>query len=1104
MSLPLSPTPSRARGVSTGFWRFLAIVALGACAGGPPAQRTVDRSTQPVERSIEAGEIHPHPVTLEAGQFLRAFVEQDEADVAVRLLGPRGEEIAFADGPHGSQGEEELAAIAKRSGLHQIEVHLGEQSATGKYRLRIERPRPAEELDRWRVEALRLTQEAVKAIADGDSLHRQVELRLQALRRWQRLGDRKWVAETLHQLGVAHFRLWEYGQAAEDLHRSAELWRALGNWRRLGDVLNEAGRTDRKLDQIEEAKTHFEEALALSRQTGDKDLEGDVANNLGTVLTALGEAGSAIEHLEKSLRLAREERDRQAETSALINLGSAYDELGEREQARDYYLAALGLAQELEKKEDQATVFNNLGDTYYALGDWEQAIENFEKALALNLELRDRLNEAKTLNNLSLVHEKSEQIPEAYRFGQRALERARENGDQEVQTTALTTLAYVSLGANRPGEALERCQQALPLAQSKDHKSATLFALGIAHRQLGDRAAAREALQEALALSQDRDPNREAAITLELARLRRDEGDLQGAADLAAKAVGLIESIRSRVVDQDLRAVFLASRQSYYGFYIDILMELHGRDANGGYAARAFEQSERARARGLLDILAEAMAGIRQGADAELLKEERRLRGEINALDRHRQELFTDRASPGKMAEAVRRLEKAIDGYKKLESELKASSPGYSALTRPEPLGLEKLQNEVVGDALLLEYALGEERSYLWAVTADSLTSFVLPPRSEIEEAARLFYRHLTARNHSVVGRESPAERSLRIAEADAEASRAAAKLSQMILKPAEPLLGRGPLLVVSDGALQYVPFSALPLPSSKSRGRAAVLLIERHGRHGVVSLPSASVLTVLRDDVPKSLQEAVELKVLAALGNPVFRSNDPRLTKLRRQGVIPEEDGASVNTRGSGRSNRMPDLSRLRSLPFSGIETEAIISLIPEEDQRLKAIGFEASLARATGGELAQYRFVHFATHGIVDSEQPELSSLVLSMFNERGETQDGLLRLPDIYNLRLNADLVVLSACETALGKEIRGEGLIGLTRGFMYAGASRVLASLWGIDDQSTADLMERFYRGLLIEGLSVPEALRQAQLEIARQTKWKSPYYWAGFSLQGELR
>jgi len=168
------------------------------------------------------------------------------------------------------------------------------------------------------------------------------------------------------------------------------------------------------------------------------------------------------------------------------------------------------------------------------------------------------------------------------------------------------------------------------------------------------------------------------------------------------------------------------------------------------------------------------------------------------------------------------------------------------------------------------------------------------------------------------------------------------------------------------------------------------------------------------------------------------------------------------------------------------------------------KAVGFSASRATVEKGGLDRYRNVHFATHGVLNSRHPELSGLVLSLYNEKGEGQDGFLRLNDIYNLRLNADLVVLSACGTALGKEIRGEGLVGLTRGFMYAGASRVLASLWSVEDRATAELMESFYRGMLREKLTPAAALRKAQLEMAQDPRYKSPYYWAGFSLQGEWR
>lgn len=182
-------------------------------------------------------------------------------------------------------------------------------------------------------------------------------------------------------------------------------------------------------------------------------------------------------------------------------------------------------------------------------------------------------------------------------------------------------------------------------------------------------------------------------------------------------------------------------------------------------------------------------------------------------------------------------------------------------------------------------------------------------------------------------------------------------------------------------------------------------------------------------------------------------------------------------------------------------VQPAAIVSLAPPASA-LKAVDFEASRATALSDRLGQYRVIHFATHGLLDSAHPELSGLALSMVDESGQGQDGYLRLNEIYNLRLNADLVVLSACQTGLGKEIRGEGLIGLTRGFMYAGAPRVVASLWQVNDAATAELMKRFYRGMLKNGLRPAASLRAAQLELMARPAWRSPYFWSAFVIQGE--
>jgi CHAT domain-containing protein len=193
----------------------------------------------------------------------------------------------------------------------------------------------------------------------------------------------------------------------------------------------------------------------------------------------------------------------------------------------------------------------------------------------------------------------------------------------------------------------------------------------------------------------------------------------------------------------------------------------------------------------------------------------------------------------------------------------------------------------------------------------------------------------------------------------------------------------------------------------------------------------------------------------------------------------------------------------RIPRLPGTRREAAAITALVPTTERK-QALDFEASRVTATSEELSQYRIIHFATHGLLNSQHPELSGIVLSLVDAQGKPQDGFLRLHEIYNLKLPAELVVLSACQTGLGKEIKGEGLVGLTRGFMYAGAARVMASLWKVDDRATAELMKQFYQGMVKDGLRPAAALRAAQVAMWKQQRWQEPYYWAAFVLQGEWK
>jgi CHAT domain-containing protein len=326
-----------------------------------------------------------------------------------------------------------------------------------------------------------------------------------------------------------------------------------------------------------------------------------------------------------------------------------------------------------------------------------------------------------------------------------------------------------------------------------------------------------------------------------------------------------------------------------------------------------------------------------------------------------------------------------------------------------------------------------------------------------------------------------------------------------MLLGPAAAKLGAKRLVVVAPGALSYLPFAALPAPEDKKRpaGDYEPLI----AKHEVVSVPSASVLSIIRREMAGRQRAA---KSVAVLADPVFEASDPRLESVKNgnsSGETPAAPASDVELSELTRAIRTMNFSDARAgftrLPFSRQEAQSIIGLTPK-GTGLKATDFSANRDLAMSRQLSQYRILHFATHGLLNSERPELSGLVFSLVDQEGNPQDGFLRLHEIYNLQLNADLVVLSACETGLGKEIKGEGLIGLTRGFMYSGAPRVVASLWNVDDLATAELMKLFYQRMLKDGLPAGAALRAAQLELSGQKRWASPYFWAGFMLHGEWK
>jgi CHAT domain-containing protein len=375
---------------------------------------------------------------------------------------------------------------------------------------------------------------------------------------------------------------------------------------------------------------------------------------------------------------------------------------------------------------------------------------------------------------------------------------------------------------------------------------------------------------------------------------------------------------------------------------------------------------------------------------------------------------------------------------------------------------------------VLVEFALGEERSYVWLVTRTSIDAQQLPGRAAVEAAVRRVY--------TLVSVNDPASA--------ADVARGLSELESLLMRRAPVLARARRVVVVPDGALEYIPFGALLNRS----GRPLL------SRSEVIMLPSASTLTTLRAEGTRPKAS----KLIAAIADPVFDEDDPRVMRhgappraAGREGR-PEETDANVQ-----RSASESGLERLERLRFSRREADVIRNLVPS-DQRLTALDFDASRETMLAPALGDYRIVHIATHGLINSRHPELSGLVLSLVDSEGRAQDGFVKSYELYKLKLNADLVVLSACQTALGEQVRGEGLISLTRPFMYSGVPRVVASLWQVPDRASAALMDLFYQGIVKEHLSAAAALRRAQLKLRDTPRWSSPYFWAGFVLQGDWR
>ena len=724
-------------------------------------------------------------------------------------------------------------------------------------------------------------------------------------------------------------------------------------------------------------------------------------------------------------------------------------------------------------------------------GDFEGALAAFREMLAISREIGDRSLEGNTINFIGLVHQFLGDYPAARVSYRRALQIARDTGDRKLEGVVLFQIGWLHFLRGDFEAALRSFELSLVsrrAAGDRKGEGLTLIKIGMTYNSLSRHEKALQYESEALPLVHAyADPQAEAdvldhmGVALTFLRrpeeaverhtraleIRRSQGDRwsypfslsrrarafealrrypEAAADMR-EVVDIVETGRRRLSTRRFRASLFAGMAGHYEHTVNVLME-------SGDDLGALSVSERARARMTLDAVREALAHADSANGPSPFGREDSLRDEI---DRKQRRLDTaSAASSPPIATEIESLNKTL---RSVEEEIGRRYPTLAEARNADALSPEQIRAEMLdGHTAVVEYFLGREKSFVWVLTSEGIKSYSLPPRAVIEAAAVKLHELLAGGDQRTKRHELEA---------------ALALLSAMIVKPVPKGVDR--LIIVPDGALFYVPFAALGLID----------------RYEIAMAPSASALVLLRRG---KLVRARTEDAVAVFADPVFRSDDPRVFGIRGQ-----HSRLSLTDPDLLRSAEEMGLHELRRLPATRAEANAIASLV--HGRARKALDFDASRETVLHEDLGRYRVVHFATHSLVNARHPDLSGIVLSLVDRRGAPVNGFLRVPDLYRLKGASDLVVLSACRTATGKALRGEGIVGLVSGFMNAGTPSIVASYWDVRDQPTAELMKRFYAAMFTSGLSPAAALRVAQQSMRAEQRWRSPVYWAAFALYG---
>lgn len=920
--------------------------------------------------------------------------------------------------------------------------------------------------------------------AAGTSLRGKAETREQASKLYEQalvvyksIGDNRGVATTLGGMGVIAWstdgnKALEYMQKALSARTEVDDHQLMGN-----SLFDVGGAYSFFFKDYPNALVYYHRAESLRSAIGDKRA---LARTLQAIVQAyrdMGQPTPALIYAQKNAQLNRELGDKAGSATSLSTSATLYSNVGRYHEALEVLGQAKTVADELADKKLLANVLNQRGIIYNKLGEATLALDDYNAQLILRKDLKDEAGEASALNNIGVLLHDLNKTDQAIQYFEKALGLAEKIKDRQLVLEAESNLGMMQMDLKNYDKAEQCCSKALALSRELKDKSVEINNLiNLANAQ-------NYGMKDSLALAnyhlafQEAEAMNNPAVTwqplLGFGDFYERRSDPTKALTYYERALEILEGIRLSLTSSELKASYWAQQRLYYEAIIHFLSTLHDRDKSKGYDSKAFSLAERAKARAFLDLLAGATAGVQTGRDSLLIAKQKELFSDLAGAQR---QLAMENIRPRLDAKVLAELNAAVSArqieYQRVRDEISARFPRYAELNDPQPISIVEIQSNLLdGKTLLLEYSIGDSSTTLWAITKTSRSLFLLPPRDTLNQYIEVLRFALTNQQ----------------AKDPTFFATASHKLYRLLLAPVESHLKKNSrIIIVPDGMLHYVPFASLVArkpTGAEQRGYSNLPYLAK--THQITYAASASVLQTI--NTRRNAQQGSNPKEFLAFGDPAFSAPSKAI----------QPDVATTPAIFGQIS--LTDLPRL---PYSGEEVRNIAALFPSASADV-FVGQQATEERVKeSGVLGRYKFVHFATHGIINERQPDQSGIVLA--RTESSSNDGFLQTSEIFGLTLNANLVVLSACQTGLGKLVQGEGIVGLTRPFLYAGSRSVMVSLWSVADQSTSKLMQQFYKNLVSRKLEKPQALQEAQLSLMKDSRFSHPFSWAPFVLIGDRR